>query len=167
MTRSKTLIAVIGVTGAGKTTFVSRVTGERRGRLRPAAFGRVVIGGTRWTDEKEAERRITQRKERDDIWGDMVQGGAKGESATDIVRSMMKYIPGNLLIQSELALGKKLEDTSAGKELDKQKGEEIAKLKDDLRDLKSDKVSYSCRGPRAAGQDYRREEEIMDLKRGC
>lgn len=157
----------VGAAEAGRTRLFKKLLGEQ-------AFRRVVIGGTMWTNLKEAERRIALRKERDDIWGDMIKGGAavvpydnSCEGATNIVRSLMKLRPGDLLIQRELASGKKLEDTAAGKELDKQKGEEIAALTEKLRRVELDKESTAAEVRELRDKIYQREEEIMELKRGC
>ncbi|KAH6847685.1 hypothetical protein B0I37DRAFT_149857 [Chaetomium sp. MPI-CAGE-AT-0009] len=84
----------VGAAEAGRTRLFKKLLGEQ-------AFKRVVIAGTMWTNRKEAERRIALRKERDDIWGDMVKGGAAVvpyddtcEGATNIVRTLMRLKPG-------------------------------------------------------------------------
>lgn len=140
------------------------------------AYERVVIAMTMWNDLGQAERRQAPRVARDDIWGDMVKRGARVvayddtlKCATEIVRSLMKFNgPVDLLIQRELAAnGGRLEDTSAGRQLDKQKGEEIVKLRDELRALRSDGEASAAEIRELQNKLYQREEEIQDLKRGC
>ncbi|KAK0665352.1 P-loop containing nucleoside triphosphate hydrolase protein [Cercophora samala] len=257
MTQSDVLIAVIGVTGAGKTTFVSRVTGDTSLRiddsvdsvtedavsvpckidgrtvtlidtpgfddhdrtevdvlkliskhlmdkymegttlngivfLQPinqsrvtrtersrttlfkkllgeSSFRRVVIGGTLWdkSNPQDAARKIAQRSANRDIWGDMVQGGAitvpydnTRQGALNIVRILMNFAAAPILIQKELAAGKKLDETAAGKELDKQKGEEIAKLKEKMQDLQSDKEATAAEVKALRDKIAQREQEI-------
>ncbi|KAK4166623.1 P-loop containing nucleoside triphosphate hydrolase protein [Cladorrhinum sp. PSN259] len=157
----------VGAAELSRTRLFKKLLGEQ-------AYERLVIGGTMWTNRNEAEGRIQKRKEKDEIWGDMIRGGATvlpydntKKGALDIVRHLMKFDPKQILIQKELAGGKKLEDTSAGRELDKQKGEEIAKLKNRLRDLESDKEATAAELRQLQDKIYQKEEEIMDLKRGC
>ncbi|KAK4141807.1 uncharacterized protein C8A04DRAFT_30652 [Dichotomopilus funicola] len=157
----------VGAAEGSRTRLFKKLLGEE-------AFRRVVIGGTMWTDRADAERKMGQRAQRQDIWGDMVQGGAKmvaydntPEGAAEIIRILMKNKPGDLLIQKELASGKGLEETAAGREIEKQKGEDIAKLTAELRDLKQDREATAAEIRELQDKIYQREEEIMDLKRGC
>ena len=140
------------------------------------AYDRIVIAATMWNDLKQAKKRQDQRIASDDIWGDMKKGGARVvtyedtlECATEIVRSLMKFNgPVELLIQRELAANcGKLEDTSAGRQLDKQKGEEILKLKKDIEALRSEGAAAADEMRKLQDKLYKSEEEVMDLKRGC
>lgn len=157
----------VGASEASRTRLFKKLLGDQ-------AFRRVIIGGTMWTSREDAERKIAQRKKRTDIWGDMVQGGARAvaydntrEGAVAIIRALMRHQPGELLIQRELAVGKSLQETSAGRELERQKGEDIAKLMGELRDLKSDKEATAAEIQQLKDRIYEKEEEIMELKRGC
>lgn len=159
----------VGASETARTRLFKSLMGED-------AYERVVIATTMWSDAMQAERRQAQRIARDDIWGDMVKRGARvvayddtWECATEIVRSLVKFNgPVDLLIQRELAAnGGKLEDTSAGRQLDKQKGEEIMKLKNDIRTLQSEGEATAAEIRELQDKIYQREEEIQDLKRGC
>ncbi|KAH7310818.1 hypothetical protein B0I35DRAFT_378645 [Stachybotrys elegans] len=159
--------ARVGASEASRTRLFKKLLGDQ-------AFHRVIIGGTMWTSREDAERKIEQRKNRTDIWGDMVQQGATPvaydntrEGALTIIRALMEHQPGKLLIQEELASGKSLLETSAGRELEKQKGEDIAKLREELRDLKSDKEATAAEIQHLKDKIYQKEEEIMELNRGC
>jgi len=152
---------------ASRTRLFKKLLGEQ-------AFHRVIIGGTMWNSRQDAERKIQQRKAHTDIWGDMVQRGATAiaydntrQGALSIIRMLMKHRPEALLIQKELATGKTLLETSAGRELERQKGEDMTKLKEELRDLKSDREATATEIRELRDRIYQKEEEIMELKRGC
>lgn len=133
----------VGAAEAGRTRLFKKLLGEQ-------SFRRVVIGGTMWTDRADAQKKMDQRAGCKDTWGDMLEGGAQMraydntfEGAADIIRILMKNKPGHLLIQKELASGKRLEETAAGREIEKQKGEDIAKLSAELRDVKQEREATS------------------------
>lgn len=157
----------VGAAEASRTRLFKKLLGEQ-------AFRRVVIGCTMWTSRSDVEKKIAQRAGRMDIWGDMVRGGAKAipydntrKGALEIIRMLMNNRPGELLIQKELASGKTLEQTSAGRELEKQKGEDIAKLTKELQELKADREATAVEIRQLQDKIYEKEEEIMDLKKGC
>ncbi|KAH6634689.1 P-loop containing nucleoside triphosphate hydrolase protein [Chaetomium sp. MPI-SDFR-AT-0129] len=149
----------VGAAEAGRTRLFKKLLGEQ-------AFRRVVIGGTMWTDRADAEKKMEQRAQHKDIWEDMVKGGAKTivydntpEGAAEIIRILMKNKPGDLLIQKELASGKGLEETAAGREIEKQKGEDIAKLMAELRDVKQDREATSAQILELQDKIHQREAE--------
>ncbi|KAK3984005.1 P-loop containing nucleoside triphosphate hydrolase protein [Cladorrhinum sp. PSN332] len=159
--------ARVGATEGFRTRLFKMMIGEE-------SYDRVVIGGTHCADRTEAQTRVDRRTERDNIWGDMVKRGAHAlpygntqKEALTIVRRLMECDAKHILLQEELARGKTLEETAAGKEINKHKTEEIIKLQGQLRDLQSDRDATRAEMDDLRNKIYEREEEIMDLKRGC
>ncbi|KAK4222633.1 hypothetical protein QBC38DRAFT_489368 [Podospora fimiseda] len=169
----------------------SRVTGSEatitrlfKALLGRDSFDRVVIAGTHWYNIQngpptEAERqtalkRIAERTACEELWGDMVAKGAQAvpylntqEDARRIVSVVSGFRAKDILIQKELMAGKSLEETAAGKELNKQKNEELALLRDELRALKSDRDATEMELDQLRRKIEEKDDEIFDLKRGC
>ncbi|KAK4200749.1 P-loop containing nucleoside triphosphate hydrolase protein [Triangularia verruculosa] len=159
--------ARVGASEAFRTRLFKMMIGEE-------SYDRVVIGGTHAKDHKEGQNRVDKRTARPDIWGGMVKRGARAlpyrdnqKEALRIVRWLMECDAKHIKLQEELASGKTLEETAAGKEINKQKSEEVIKLQDKLRDLQSDRDATKAEIDDLRDKIYHREQEIMDLKRGC
>jgi len=268
MARTETLIAVIGVTGAGKTTFVSRATGRsdlvighgidsctqdvipisymldgkevtlidtpgfddsersdadilalvaaymaetygqgmlltgilflqpinqprlqgsemRRTRLFKKllgedAYGRVVIATTMWNQlsESEANARQEQRKNRTDVWGDMVSRGATvvrhddtAQSAAAVIRRLARFTtPVELQIQRELVENNgHVALTSAGKQLDADLGAVISKLRDEIEALRRERAATAqeIRELNEKIERYKQEQEELRNQNIC
>lgn len=118
------------------------------------AYNRVIIATTMWNQvpEREAASRMDQRRNRDDIWGDMVKLGAKvvrhddnTASATAIIRSLAQFeSPVELQLQKELLeVGGRIGLTSAGKQLDEDLGAVISKLRNEIDNLRREGAERS------------------------
>ncbi|RYP67360.1 hypothetical protein DL769_005790 [Monosporascus sp. CRB-8-3] len=127
-----------------RTRLFKKILGEN-------AYSRVVVATTMWnqiSDYTLGQDRETERKNRPDVWGDMVSRGAevvrhddnKG-SAVNIIKKLMNFsTPIELQIQRELVdHGGRVSLTSAGKQLDEDLGELIATLKQEIESLKKER----------------------------
>ncbi|KAK1833478.1 P-loop containing nucleoside triphosphate hydrolase protein [Podospora conica] len=141
------------------------------------AYSHVMIATTMWNQvpEREAESRMDQRRNRDDIWGDMVKLGAKvvrhddnAASATKIVQTLIDLgSPVELLLQKELVEnGGKVGHTSAGRQHDEDLGEVISKLRKEMEDLKKERQEMSEEMAELRRELEVREQEVKKIRDG-
>jgi hypothetical protein len=112
----------------------TRVYGTERKRTRlfekicgMSAFPNIVIATTMWSDvvdQAAAHQRVQERIGSPEFWGSMVQGGARvmkhdntQESALTIIRTLLSNQARPLQLQTELAQGYDLANTSVGVQL--------------------------------------------------
>jgi len=145
--------------------------------LGEGAYSRVVIATTMWDQvpsEEEGLARQTQRSTRADVWGDMVGLGARvvrhddnQRSAASIIASLAKFSakPVELQIQKELLqTGGRVALTSAGKQLDEDLGKTIAKLRDEIEELRYERDSTADEMRELREKVYRYEREKEELR---
>ncbi|KAH8645555.1 P-loop containing nucleoside triphosphate hydrolase protein [Ilyonectria robusta] len=139
------------------------------------AYERVVIATTMWSHvaEKEATSRQNQRKNRPDVWGDMVAKGAKvvrhdnnRPSALEIVRMLSKFTsPVELQVQKELIeTHGRIGLTSAGKQLDADLSETIMKLKEEINDLRQERTETASEIKALNNKIIKYEKEQVQLE---
>ncbi|KAL3584904.1 hypothetical protein FPOAC2_14685 [Fusarium poae] len=127
-----------------RTRLFKRILGE-------GAYSRVIIATTMWSmlrNDSHGNQQTQERKERDDVWGDMKARGAQivrhddnKKSALSIIRMVFDFPnPKPLQIQTELAhTNGRVALTSAGKQLDEDLGELVACLRREIESLRLDR----------------------------
>ncbi|KAF4437282.1 P-loop containing nucleoside triphosphate hydrolase, partial [Fusarium acutatum] len=127
-----------------RTRLFKRILGED-------AYSRVIIATTMWSmlrDDKHGNQQTQERKQRDDVWGDMEARGAQivrhddnQNSALNIIRKVFDFpSPKPLQIQTELAhTNGRVALTSAGRQLDEDLGELVACLRREIESLRRDR----------------------------
>lgn len=139
------------------------------------AYRRVTIATTMWNQvpEREAESRMDQRRNRNDIWGDMVNRGAKvvrhddnEASATAIIQNMMQFkSPVELQLQKELLeVEGQIGLTSAGKQLDEDLGAVISKLRSEIDALRREGAERSEEMSELRQKLEQREHELAVVR---
>lgn len=139
------------------------------------AYRRVTIATTMWNQvpEREAESRMDQRRNRNDIWGDMVNRGAKvvrhddnEASATAIIRNLMQFkSPVELQLQKELLeVEGQIGLTSAGKQLDEDLGAVISKLRSEIDALRREGAERSEEMSELRQKLEQREHELAVVR---
>lgn len=107
----------------------------------------VILLTTMWGNlppSEDGETRVRELTGKGKFWGGMIASGAKHEKyhgtkadAYRIVRQMLKNQPVTLQIQQDLADGKKLPETAAGKQVSEGLEEMQAKYAKEIEDLKA------------------------------
>ncbi|KAF5664603.1 P-loop containing protein [Fusarium circinatum] len=127
-----------------RTRLFKRILGED-------AYNRVIIATTMWgmlRDDTHGNQQTQERKERNDVWGDMEALGAQiirhddnQNSALNIIRKVFDFPnPEPLQIQTELAhTNGRVALTSAGRQLDEDLGEVVARLRREIRSLRRER----------------------------
>ena len=137
----------------------NRITGSEMRRtqlfkkiLGPNAYERVIIGTTMWNkiaEESSGTMNAVGRQQRNDVWGDMVERGARvmrhddnRESALRLIRELTKFnTPVALQMQEELSQnGGRIAMTSAGRQLDDDLSVEVNNLREEIAKLQSERI---------------------------
>lgn len=139
------------------------------------AYKRVIIATTMWNQvsQREAESRMDQRRNRSDVWGDMVKLGAEvvrhdddSGSATAIIKSVVQFgSPVELQLQKELLeAGGQIGLTSAGKQLDEDLGAIISRLRREIDELRREGAEHSEEMSELRQKLEQRERELAVVR---
>ncbi|KAK5996393.1 hypothetical protein PT974_01727 [Cladobotryum mycophilum] len=153
-----------------RTRLFKKILGEN-------AYKRVVIATTMWSQVQDTtigESRQTERERRDDVWGDMVSQGSQvvrhentTESALDIIRKLINHSTSvTLQIQEELqGNGGKLDQTSAGREINNDLEKQIKKLYNEIEYVRNERDATLQELRELQDKLAEKEEEKANLKK--
>ncbi|KAI0544084.1 hypothetical protein F4679DRAFT_60730 [Xylaria curta] len=157
LSQDNLIIAVMGVIGAGKSTFIPHCTSSGQGPVighdiaklcGEGARTRVILATTMWenVDLADGDLRETQLIETRDFWGFMCEKGSqvfRHYNNKESALKLLSYFASDrsqkmiLDIQRELVDGRKtLDETRVGKELGSTFAAERMKLEHELKQLK-------------------------------
>ncbi|KAL8317983.1 hypothetical protein RB597_001405 [Gaeumannomyces tritici] len=143
------------------------------------ALERVVLATTMWgsrVSENDGARREEQLRTKEDYWGGMIQQGSTMmrqddglPSATLIIEHIINKHQSNkrdpsLEVQKEMANGKKLDETSAGMEVEAEMNRLRAKFEEEKRDLRRELEEARRDQDEATQKEINRARTDLDAK---
>ncbi|KAL8404990.1 hypothetical protein RB594_009752 [Gaeumannomyces avenae] len=143
------------------------------------ALERVVLATTMWgskVSENDGARREEQLRTKEDYWGGMIQQGSTMmrqddglSSATLIIEHIINKHQSNkrdpsLEVQKEMANGKKLDETSAGMEVEAEMNRLRAKFEEEKRDLRRELEEARRDQDEATQKEINRARTDLDAK---
>ncbi|KAK4692122.1 hypothetical protein P7C71_g5016, partial [Lecanoromycetidae sp. Uapishka_2] len=157
------LVAVMGVTGSGKTSYVAGITG--RADIIPSEDLESV-------EHSMGESRESQLFTRDDFWGKMIQNGAKTERIhdySDLVsrRALLRFAEKGeiiLTVQKEMVdNGKPLEQTAASQVVNAEVDRALEAIRTQANDMEQELAQRRIKRHLRNQQDIEHQQSIRNL----